>query len=345
MRKEAKKQKNVQIAAVQSYHGGNGSELASNYVYRGFTGNWYFNSDRKEKLITDENGNVIRENGQPLSGYGFEKEVECKGIKNQTVLAECCEKILFPLFKFGADMFKMQNDCSLHGDTNVEIITQVMTKSRIRNDYSAYKAMYQKYFKAFGITADSYQTSCGMHVNVSNAVFGKEIDQQIDNIRKLYYVLNEHYDFMCRLLYRNPDRTGYCERMTKENLRHNGLTYQQAEVWDYKNACNVDLYNAPTSHGNCFNMSHFKEGRVEIRLVGGQKDYYCFLNTMESIFFLCERMRTLKWSEVDDLAKIFKGCNQYVYKRIDTECSAFIDSLAKLKIKESVKEEDLDIEH
>ena len=325
MRKEAKKQKSVTIARVQGYHGGHG-QLTSNYAFRGFNGNWYFNSDRKEDLV-EIDGQIMRKNGQPLSGYGLEIEVECSGTMNQTILAEVCDKIIFPVFKFGADMFKMQNDCSLGGDTNVEIISQVMTKSRIRNDYSAYKALFQKYFPAFGIKADSYETSCGMHVNVSNAVFGKDEEQQSDNIRKLFYIVNRHYDFMLRLLYRDPHKRGWCSQM------------------DYSDAKTLDLHNASGSHGNCMNLSHFPEGRIEIRLVGGQKDYYSFLNTMESVFFLCERVKSLKWADLNDLGKIFKGCNQYVYKRIDTECSAFIDSVQKLRIAESVKPEDLDIEH
>ena len=325
MRKEAKKQKSVNIARVQSYHGGNG-QLTHNYAFRGFTGNWYFNSDRKEELV-EADGQIIRKNGQPLAGYGLEIEVECNGTVNQTVLAEVCDKIIFPVFKFGSDMFKMQNDCSLGGDANVEIISQVMTKSRIRNDYSAYKAMFQKYFPSFGITADSYQTSCGMHVNVSNAVFGKDEEQQADNIRKLYYIVNRHYDFMCRLFYRDPHKTNWCGQMP------------------YFDAQDLDLHSASGSHGNCMNLSHFPEGRIEIRLVGGQKDYYSFLNTMESVFFLCDRVKSLKWSDLNDLGKIFQGCNQYVYKRIDTECSAFIDSVEKLRIAESVKPEDLDLEH
>ena len=326
MRKECKKQKQITIAGVQGYHGGSG-QITNNYAFRGFTGNWYFNSDRKEELA-EVGGQIVRaKNGQPLQGYGLELEVECKGIRNQTVLAECCEKIIFPVFKFGADMFKMQNDSSLGGETNVEIITQVMTKSRIRNDYAAYKAMFQKYFPSFGITADSKLTKCGMHVNVSNALFGSTEAKQADNIRKLFYIVNRHYDFMLRLLYRDPHKTTWCGRM------------------DYSNAKNLDLYSASSSHGNCMNLSHFREGRIEIRLVGGQKDYFCFLNTMESIFHMVERVRSLKWSELDSLSNIFQGCNQYVYKRIDTECSAFIDSVEKMKIANSVVEEDLDIQH
>jgi hypothetical protein len=326
MRKESKKRLSGEIASVQVYHGGSSTGL-SGYQYRGFLGNWYFNSDSKEGVRPDENGNVVRQNGQPFKGFGLEIEVQCSSIRRQAILAELLEKIVFDRFKFGADMFKMQNDSSLGGNTNAEIITQVMTKSRIRNDYQAYKLMFDEYFNSFGISADSYSTSCGMHVNVSNAIFGDTEALQAEAVKKLFYIVNKHYDLFCRAFYRCPSRTTWCHQM------------------DYSEAHNLDLYHASPSHGNSMNLSHFPEGRIEIRLVGGQKDYYCFRNTMETVFFLCDRVRTLKWSDCDDLVKIFTGCNQYVYKRLRTECYAFITAEQLEQILETVKEEDLELRH
>ena len=325
MRKEARKTINPEIAHVQGYHGDRGQQRAFglDYSVRGFRGNWYFNSDRKEK-VHQEGHFMVRDNGQAMQGFGLEIETECRGVYNQAVLAEVLDKIVFPVFKFGADMFKMQNDISLGGDTNAEIITQVMTKQRIRNDYASYKAMFDKYFPAFGITADSYETTCGMHVNVSNAVFGKTEEQQIEAIRKLYHFINRNYELSLRLLYRDPSKRQWCGRM-------------------YDDARTLDLQNASGSHGNCLNLSHFPEGRIEIRLVGGQKNYYCFRNTMETIFFLCDRMRTIGWDEIDNLAKVFKGCNQYVYKRLFTECADYLSQGLIDEIYSNVKEEDLEL--
>jgi len=318
----------VNVASVQSYHGDRrdtARDYRTNYAFRGYTRNWYFNSDRKLP-VHSEGGIMVRDDGQAMQAYGLEIEVRCYGIQNQTVLAECCEKIIFPVFKFGAEMFKMQNDCTIGGDTGVEIITQPCTKSRIRNDYAAYKTMFNTYFPAFNMVADSMETTCGMHVNVSNACFGKTEEQQVDSIRKLFYLLNKHYDFFVRALYRDPGKTDWCGRM------------------DYDDARTFDIYNASGSHGNCFNMSHFREGRVEIRLVGGQKDYYCFRNTMETVFFLVDRLKALKWSDLDSLETVFKGCNQYVYKRLSTECTAFLTYDQLENIRASVKEENLDLD-
>ena len=321
MRKECKVSKQVNIARIQGYHQRTVRDFSyENYAYQGYTKTLYLNSDRAEKTEV-VNGVLVRANGQPLQGIGLEVELE-SSITRTDVLAEVMEKVIFPVFKFGADMFKMQSDCSLGGRTSVEAITQPMTISRIRNDYPAWQAMFDKYFPTFGIKADSYETSCGMHVNVSNALFGKTEEKQIDAIRKLYYIVNRHYNVMCKAFYRCPEKTRWCGRM------------------DYSNARNLDLYHADGSHGNCMNLSHFGAGRVEIRLVGGQRDYYGFRNTMETIFHLISRVRTISWADCDDLVKIFSGCNQYVMKRLP-DCGLDADTLRAIEA--TVKHEDFDL--
>lgn len=93
------------------------------------------------------------------------------------------------------------------------------------------------------------------------------------------------------------------------------------DQYDNMEGCkNADLYNMPSSHYNACNYSHYPEGRIELRLVGGQKNFPCFRNTMESVFHLVEAVKILKWEDLDDLVKIFSGCNQYVADRICTYC-------------------------
>ena len=317
MRKDARARIETNISHVQGYHAG-ASFDEQEYAFEGFTGNWYFNSDRCIALTP----NYLRNDGQPLQGYGLEIETECRGIGNTTVLAEVFTKIILPRFKFGTKMFKLQRDGSLRGDSSVEVITQIMTKSRIRNDYAAYKAMFDDYFKAFNISANSATTNCGMHVNISNALFGKDSVEIAEGVRKLYYIINKHYRLFCIMFKRPFDKTNWCAQMTAEHLERNGWDdwtrhADLAAEYEYNNARNIDLTgNVPNSHHNCVNLSHFGAGRVEIRLVGGQKDYYSFRNTMETVFHLVARCRTISWADCDDIVKIFKGCNQYVVKRL-----------------------------
>lgn len=311
MRKEAKIENNVELARVQGYHeGGHGSEA---YAFRGFTSNKYFTSDRFIKL----DANFNRPDGQPLQGFGLEIETECSSITNTDVLAEVFDSIIFK--HFPEDLFKMQHDGSLGGRSSAECITQVMTKSFIRNHYKDFKTMYNTYFPAFGIGCDS--GACGMHVNVSNAVFGKTREAQAEAIRKLFYIVNKHYNLCCALFYRNPSRTMYCRQM------------------NYSAARTMDLSGQCSNHGVSFNLGHYNSGRIEIRLVGGQKNYGAFRNTMESVFFLTERVRSISWRDCDDIAKIFTGCNQYVFDRLRSRCSVAPETLEAIRA--TVKREEL----
>lgn len=318
MRKEAKQIKTAKLYSVQGYHQG-GYGHGEQYAFLGFVGNWYFNSDRKIEL--DEH--YQRKDGQPMQGYGLEIETECFGVTSDDALAAVYSEIIFPTFKFGAQMFKMQRDATLNGTSNAEVITQVMTKLRIRNDYTAYKLMFNHWFKVFGIRSDCYANGCGcgMHVNVSNGVFGKTEKAREEAIRKLYYIINKHYTLACKLFYRNPAKTHWCAQM------------------DYSVAKTMNLHNMPASHGNCFNGSHYDAGRIELRIVGGQKDYGCFRNTMESVFFLCERVQQLSWTDCDDVTKIFQGCNQYVFDRLESRCglsASVLDAIRETVIREEL---------
>lgn len=316
MRKEAKQNnKRVELARIQGYHEG-GSYGTQSYAFVGFKSNKLFTSDRT--IALDEHFN--RPDGLPLDGYGLEIETECTAIDSEKALAQVFDKIIFPLFP--ADLFKMQHDGSLQGKSSAECITQVMKKSFIRNHYKDFKTMWNEWFPAFHIRTDSYATgcSCGMHVNISNSLFGKTVEKQTEAIRKLYYIINKHYNLFCKALYRNPAKTHWCGQM------------------DYSNAKTLNLYAQPNDHGLCMNLSHFGAGRIEIRLVGGQKDFWCFRNTMETIFHLVDKVKTISWKDCDDVVKIFSGCNQYVMKRLD-DCG--LSAHDYVAIKETVKTEEL----
>lgn len=295
MRNDRKAVKTATISRVQGYH--NGNFIGENYAFDGFTSNKYFTSDRFIKL--DEM--FRRPDGKPLQGFGLEIETECTGIRNVSVLAEVLHKVIFT--HFPADLFKLQRDGSLDGDSSAECITQVMTREFIRNNYANFKLMYDTYFPAFGISAAS--TNCGMHCNISRAVFGKDEKTQTEAVRKLYYIVNHHFDLMCALLHRNRRATGYCSRMSCEK--------------DYCKTLNLAAQSC--SHGVSFNLGHWNAGRIEIRLVGGQTNYACFRNTMESIFHLCAAVKKLSWNDCDDVTKIFAGCNQYVFDRLKSFCN------------------------
>lgn len=293
MRKDAKKTINAETTHQQGYHGGRGA--GSNYAFRGFEENRYWASDRYEKL----DANFNRAGNKPLMGYGTEWEIESASINDDSVLATILDKVVFEHLPNG--LFKHQHDGSLGGASSDEAITGVMTKEFIRNHYAGFKYAWDM-MGHIGMSCDS--GNCGMHVNVSNGLFGKTTEKQADNVKKLGYILSHHYKLCCALLYRNARRTGYCRQMecfmTKERAQR------------------VDLDAMYSDHSVCFNVAHFREGRVEIRLVGGQANYACWRNTMECVFHLVGAVNHLSWADLDDVTKIFDGCNAYVYDRLKT---------------------------
>jgi len=282
MRTESRQERRVEVENVAFYHRGSHDE------------NLVFVSDRPSKA--DENYHLLSDGSLPAM-YGIELETECWGITNRTIYANVLKSICFQ--HFHDDLFKIESDSTLDGgDVGAECITQPMTKSYIRNNYRNFKEMFT-WFDNMGISC-SRTGNCGMHIHISLTCFGRSKKTQDEAIRKLYYIINKHFDLMASLLYRRADRTNWCGRM------------------DYRLAQTMDLENMPSSHGNCFNGSHYENGNIELRLVGGQKNYPCFRNTMESVFHLMEAVKSLSWKDCNDITKIFNGCNQYVFDRLSS---------------------------
>ena len=141
-----------------------------------------------------------------------------------------------------------------------------------------------------------------MHVNISTSAFGRTKENQTEALKKLYYIINnQHYRLMARCFNRDLGHTGYCRPTCYDPLTDNG----------WRNIL------SDGSHGNSMNYSHISQGRIEIRLVGGQSNYNCFRNTMEVVFHLVERVQTISKKDLDNVVEIFKGCNKYVYSRLE----------------------------
>ena len=287
MRQEARQERQVNIANVAGYHCGN----------RQYEKKVVFASDRPQEANDDY---TLKKDGTLPAMIGIELETECWGITNRTIYANLLRDVVFKVFP--DNLWKIESDATLNGgDVGAECITQPMTKAFIRNQYRNFKAMYQ-YFESFGISA-SRSGNCGQHAHISLTCFGRTKAAQDEAIRKLFYIVNRHYDLICALLYRRADRQEWCSRM------------------DYTQAWTMDLYNMSGNHGNGCNYSHYRNGNVELRIPGGQKDYPCFRNTMESIFHLIEASKSISRKDCDDVTKIFAGCNQHVFDRLRSYCA------------------------
>ena len=305
---KTKERKTVSTNVEGSYHGYRDYNAPNvNYAFRGFDKNLYFTSDRTKVL--DENFRLA--DNSPLKGYGLEIEVESSTITNSNTLAFTLREVAFKNLPEG--LFKFQHDGSLGGASSTEAITQVMTKEFIRNNYPGFRYMYD-IFAIYGV--DAFRSGhCGMHCNMSVGMFGKTLAKQKEAIMKLVYFINHYFGVACSLLKRREANTGYCGVM--DYVHQGNKSYNFTRMKDCQDFPLEESNENSSNHGVCFNYAHFNTGRVELRLVGGQKDYFMFRNTMETIFHLVEACKTCSWKEMDDLEKVFKGCNKYVLKRLE----------------------------
>ena len=283
MRLECRNERQVCAETIHGYHHGS------------YNKNKIFVSDRPTE--TDENYRLPDGSLAPV--IGIETETECWSINDPvtyaTVLRMCCFNT------FPADLWKIESDATLRGgEIGAECITQPMTRAFIRNHYRDFRAMYES-FRNLKIDC-ARSGNCGQHAHISLTCFGRTKATQDEAIRKLYYIVNKHYDLICALLYRRADRTGWCGRM------------------DYSATWTMNLEYMDGSHRNGFNGSHYTNGNIELRIPGGQKDYPCFRNTMESIFHLIDASKSISRKDCDDVVKIFAGCNQHVFDRLMSYC-------------------------
>ena len=280
MRKDAKTERTAkETARVEGYHRSHHEHVR------------LFNSDRSEELKATS------------KAYGFEIETACNwmnvhnaGTEGSNAIGALLQEVV--LKEFPKDLFRWEKDGSISG---AEVVSQCMTKAFIRNHYREFKNLYNVYLPRFGFTP-SYD--CGMHTNISLAVFGSNEKDQLERTRKLYYFINKNYSLACGLLNRDHRYTGYCGRMNYENARF------------------LNPMNYYSDHSVSFNWGHFYEDepsarRIELRLVGPQTTFGQFRNTVETIFALVDAVKRLSWADLDDIKKVFVGCNKYVLSRLE----------------------------
>jgi hypothetical protein len=224
-------------------------------------------------------------------------------------------------------MFKLQHDGSLSGKSSAELITGLLTKEAIRNNYPNFKKMFNEFFPLFNVGADA-RHGCGMHVNISRGLLGKTEETQTETAKKLCYFINKYYGLSTQLFAREGS-TMYCNKI------------EAFATWAGVDG-HYEQMTRRNDHGLCLNLSHWEQGagRLEIRLVGGQKQYGTFRNTMEVIFFLIPRLIKLSRKDLDDMTKVFSGCNRYVFDRLKSKCGAYITAAQIEAIRDTVTDEE-----
>lgn len=306
MRKEARTQRTANITNCNSYHGTFDS-TAQHQANAFYDGAKYFASDRAKSLY----------DVTMPKGYAVEWEMTSNLTSDSTILAT----ILNSEFKahMPENFFKFERDCTV----DIECVSQIGTKAFWRNHYAGMKAIY-KYLKTVQTYPNANRKSCGMHVNISIANFGKDEATQIANMAKIHRWINateENYQFARAMVHREGS-TQWSGRMNPDYLDRGG------------------------SHYDCMNYSHLEEGtasRLEIRLVGAQQTYGNWRNTMETIFWLVKQSKELSAKDWNNPVKLWSGCNQYVFDRLTDAVAIYgtINAADYETIRANVKREEL----
>ena len=282
MRKESKRELNANTTEMRRYHAQSNFNCERANDFSG--GARYYTSDR----------HVALESVETPKAYAIEWEMASNLTQNGTILATILRPELERLFP--VNFFKYERDATV----DIEVVSQIATKEFWRNHYAEMKSAY-----TYLNTIETYPNarrgvSCGMHVNISMACFGKDSATQEKNIMKIHNLINRNnksYTFMCDMLHRERAHTQWCGKMRADELDRCG------------------------SHSYCMNYSHMSEGkasRIEIRLVGAQQTFGNWRNTMEVIFHLVKKCKELSAKDFENPVKLWSGCNRYVFNRLST---------------------------
>lgn len=312
-RREANVNRNMSELNLHRVEGYHASGWDENYAQAGF-GNeneesaaLFFASDRAKSLKEIEEALQHGENVPIPKGYGIEVELGTE-IYSRLLFETAMSKGFTDLFP--AKLWKLQRDGSLEperrGCVTGEAITQVFAKSWMRNNYRNFKLFWQ-FMDECGIRPND---SCGMHVNVGLYMFGKDIDTQCRNIAKIHNWIMNNWETALALVHRKP------ECAAQWSARMPRMTAAQ-------------IAEGNGNHHVAMNYSHLYESeitarRVEFRLVGPQKSYPAFRNTMEVIFHLVEQSKKLSAADFNDPSKLWRGANWHVHNRLRDVLPSYI---------------------
>lgn len=286
--RESKKSSNgkgIKAGSISRYHESTFEELC------------IFTSDRKKPLSEVS----------LVKGIGVEWETSLISLARQGLTTSSSEQLgalaatalKYVLQAMPEDFFRMEHDRSISG---IECPSQIGTKEFWRNHYGNMKNLYEM-AREIGVYPDN--DSCGMHINISLGLFGTSVEKWQEPIKKFCYMVNANYDLF-RVLFLRTGSTHYCRKMN--------------DTMKYWKECDLSTFD--DDHYVCINLAHYHEidptaRRIELRLPAGCSDFYEFKSTMETVFHIIGRCKSISWNDCTDVVKIFSGCNYCVWRRLE----------------------------
>lgn len=276
---------------------------------------WYYHSDNTCECCWEEEDKVIEDyceshEHDPIffgeykgefCGLGFELEVDnnpCGSDKNEDVASDLINNSGLEL-----DELRYAHDGSL--DTGFEIVSQPHTVKEFWKKQDCWKKMLKT------LSDEGYKShdtsTCGLHVHVSRAMFGKTEEEQTSAIAKVYTFFDENWEGIVKISRRKNFRWSEKNDIYKDSNKSN-----------YKNWKN-EAKKKRGSHGEALNNSN--DHTFEYRLGRGTLNSWSFFSWIDFILTITKNSKriTVKKIQSNDLVSWFSGIKEstakYIYKR------------------------------
>lgn len=198
--------------------------------------------------------------GDGVRYIGVELEIDKGGEDNENA------KLLLDTANENDERIYIKHDGSIND--GFEIVSHPMTIDEHINNMKWDKVMID----ALNMDYRSHNTStCGLHLHVSRRAFGDTYATQDENIAKVLYFVEKHWDNILNFT-----------RRTIENLEHWASRYGIEE-----NA--IKTYEKAKGDYNRYRAINLRnDNTIEFRMFRGTLKYSTFIATLQFVDFLCE---------------------------------------------------------
>lgn len=241
-----------------------------------------------------------------FAGLGFELEVDCSSsvsYKNEEVASDLCSEC-----GLRSDEMRYAHDGSLnHG---FECISQPHTVKAFWDNQDKWRKMLA-YLSSAGYKSHDAKT-CGLHVHVSRAMFGKTRSEQDRAIAKVYAFFDDNWEDLVKISRRN--NFSYCDKNRLDYDQEIDNTHTKYEKWHKTmKKSNAMGHYVALNNRNCHTF--------EYRLGRGTLNAWSFFSWIDLVITITKNAKRISINKVvsNDLLSWLGGIKEstakYIYKR------------------------------
>ena len=226
---------------------------------------------------------------------------------------ECASKIVDELFEHDSIVLKRDGSINGGGYRGFEIVTMPYSLDYINNNRYRFNDMLSM-LSANGYTSHN-NGMCGLHFHISREMFGSDEDEINDNIAKVVYFYNEHYDEIVKVSRRSISAAReWADSYNGDGDSldcYNNLADNKDKI---KNVVKDDKYKTRYKAVNLTN-----EHTVEFRIMRGTLNIDSFWACFDFTLKIAMNSLKISWDQIDDLNLWFKDIEDntktYIKKR------------------------------